>query len=102
MRRKPCHQASAISKRKTLFVCEQILRLHNRLVHESDDYAMFDSIVSEKLKQFKKAYPNKFAQFKNKDFGLENYGKYKQILENFRADFRWIARCARLIGIFGG
>ena len=75
--------------------------LHNRLVHESDDYVMFDSIVSEKLKQFKKAYPNKFAQFKNKDFEFENYGKYKQILENFRADFHWIARYVRLIGIFG-
>ena len=26
-------------------------------------------------------------KFTEKDFTLENYGKYKQILENFRADF---------------
>ena len=62
--------------------------LHNHSVYNKDDYVILDSIVPTKLRQFKKAYPKyKFAQFKDKDFKLENYGKYKQILENFRADF---------------
>ena len=62
--------------------------LHNVFVYKKDDFVILDSIVPTKLKQFKKAYPKyNFAKFTNKDFTLENYGKYKQILEHFRADF---------------
>ena len=63
--------------------------LHNGLVYENDDYVINTSIVRNKLSEFKKAYPKcKFAKFTERDFGLENYKKFKQILESFRDDFK--------------
>lgn len=65
--------------------------LHNSWVYKRDDFVIFDGLVCKKLKEFRKAYKGKcaFAEFKNADIErLENYGKYKQILENFRADFK--------------
>ena len=59
--------------------------LHNCMVYKRDNYAIFDSIVCKKLKEFNKQY--KFAEFSNDDFELENYPKYVEILDKFRKRF---------------
>ena len=62
--------------------------LHNYDVYEQNDYVIFDSIVCKKLREFKKAYPKySFAKFTEKDFTLENYPKYKEILQTFSREF---------------
>lgn len=63
--------------------------LHNRLVYGQDDYVINTGIVRNKLNEFKKAYPKcKFAKFTERDFKLENYKKFKRILESFRDVFK--------------
>ena len=58
---------------------------HNWEVYEKDDFVIFDSLVRIKLKEFNESY--EFAKFSGK--GLkENYSKYKEILEKFRAEFK--------------
>lgn len=59
--------------------------LHNCMVYKRDNYAIFDSIVCKKLKEFNKQY--KFAEFSDDDFELENYPKYVEILDKFRKRF---------------
>ena len=83
--------ASSFAKKPFSFASKYCV-LHNHLVYKRDDFVIFDSLVCEKLKEFKKQFKNsrqkyKFVNFIEKDFTLENYGKYKQILENFRDDF---------------
>ena len=57
---------------------------HNYGVYGKDSFVILDSIVKSKLKDFNKIY--EFSEkFGDKD--LENYAKYKEILENFRKFF---------------
>ena len=59
--------------------------LHNHIIYKRDDYAIYDSIVRKMLSRFNKEY--NFAEFSSKDFDLENYSKYVEILDNFRKKF---------------
>ncbi len=59
--------------------------LHNCMVHKRNDYAIYDSIVCKKLKDFNKLYP--FAEFGDEDLTLESYPKYKEILRLFIEEF---------------
>lgn len=64
--------------------------MHNAAVYKRNDYAIYDSLVREKLKAFKRAYKGKcaFAEFKSGElYGVENYGKFRDILRQFIADF---------------
>ena len=65
--------------------------MHNLAVYKRNDYAIYDSFVREKLKAFKRAYKGKcaFAEFKSSElYGVENYGKFRDILRQFIADFK--------------
>ncbi len=65
--------------------------MHNLAVYKRNDYAIYDSFVREKLKAFRRAYKGKcaFAEFKNGElYGVENYGKFVEILRQFIADFK--------------
>ena len=57
---------------------------HNWEVYKKDDFVIFDSLVRTKLKDFNKSY--EFAKFSGKKL-KENYAKYKEVLEKFRAEF---------------
>lgn len=59
--------------------------LHNCMVHKRNDYAIYDSIVCKKLKDFNKFYP--FAEFSDDDWTLESYPKYREILRLFIEKF---------------
>lgn len=59
--------------------------LHNFMVHKRNDYAIYDSIVCKKLKDFNKLYP--FAEFSDDDWTLESYPKYREILRLFIEKF---------------
>ena len=64
--------------------------MHNAQVYERDDYAIYDSLVRERLAALKREYKGKcaFAEFKNGElYGVENYGKFRGILLQFIADF---------------
>ena len=65
--------------------------MHNAQVYGRDDYAIYDSLVRERLAALKREYKGKcaFAEFKNEDIErLENYGKFRGILLQFIADFK--------------
>ena len=59
--------------------------LHNCMVHKRNDYAIYDSIVCKKLKDFNKLYP--FAEFSDDDWTLESYPRYREILRLFIEKF---------------
>ena len=79
-------------KAKLYSFASKYCTLHNVIVYKRDDFVIFDSIVREKLKEFKKKFGKTqkytLTNFTDKDFALQNYGKYKQILENFKEDFK--------------
>lgn len=62
--------------------------LHNCMVHKRNDYAIYDSIVCKKLKDFNKLYP--FTEFSDDNWTLESYPRYREILclfiEKFELD----------------
>lgn len=59
--------------------------LHNCMVHKRNDYAIYDSIVCKKLKDFNKLYP--FTEFSDDDWVLESYPRYREILRLFIEKF---------------
>lgn len=59
--------------------------LHNCMVHKHNDYAIYDSIVCKKLKDFNKLYP--FTEFSDDDWTLESYPRYREILRLFIEKF---------------
>lgn len=71
-------------KPKILSFASKYCVWHNNGVYGKDSFVILDSIVKSKLKEFNKIY--KFSEkFGDKD--LENYAKYKEILECFRKFF---------------
>ncbi len=65
--------------------------MHNAQVYGRDDYAIYDSLVRERLAALKREYKGKcaFAEFKNGElYGVENYGKFRGILLQFIEDFK--------------
>ena len=64
--------------------------LHNRLFYKRDDYVVNTGAIKNKLKKYQNEYPKyKFADFIESDLKkVENYEKFKQILENFIDDFQ--------------
>lgn len=55
------------------------------MVHKRNDYAIYDSIVCKKLKDFNKLYP--FTEFSDDDLTLESYPRYIEILRLFIEKF---------------
>ena len=83
-------ELASFERAKLYSFASKYCTLHNELVHKRSDFAIYDSLVCEKLKEFRKAYKGKcaFAEFKSGElYGVENYGKFREILRQFIADF---------------
>ena len=83
-------ELASFERAKLYSFASKYCTLHNELVHKRSDFAIYDSLVCEKLKEFRKAYKGKcaFAEFKSGElYGVENYGKFRDILRQFIADF---------------
>ena len=83
-------ELASFERAKLYSFASKYCTLHNELVYKRSDFAIYDSLVCEKLKEFRKAYKGKcaFAEFKSSElYGVENYGKFRDILRQFIADF---------------